>query len=168
MWKWFQRLRGALGTGITWAVAWAPIGAITGWFAAMALGLPVAVVEVNYALVFGALGFVGGTVFAMLLAAAEGRRSFAELSLPRFAACGAGGGMVLGAFAVGISLLGAGLTVLGATVTAACTLLGAASAATTLTIARAGQRAPAHPSPATVARAGLSTAHAAPLLGKGR
>jgi hypothetical protein len=34
MQKWLQRIRGAVGIGLTWAAGWAPLGAITGWVTA--------------------------------------------------------------------------------------------------------------------------------------
>ena len=134
--SWLQRVRGAIGIGLTWAAGWAPIGAITGWVAGVAFGFPVAVVAANYALMFGALGFLGGTIFSGVLRLAEGRRSFEQLSLPRFAAWGAVGGLLLGGLAITASLLGGGFTTLGAVIAAASTLLGAGSAAGTLAVAR--------------------------------
>ena len=86
---------------------------------------------------FGVLGFIGGTIFSTVLRLADGRRSFEQLSLPRFIGWGALGGLVLGGLAVSASLLGAGLTMLGAVIVAATTLLGAGSAAGTLVVARA-------------------------------
>ena len=35
---WLQRIRGAIGIGLTWAAGWAPIGAITGWITASIFG----------------------------------------------------------------------------------------------------------------------------------
>ncbi|HEX9895437.1 MAG TPA: hypothetical protein VGA78_16020 [Gemmatimonadales bacterium] len=137
MTKWLQRSRGAIGIGLTWAAGWAPIGAITGWVTGMVLGFPLGVVTANYAVMFGVLGFIGGTIFSTVLSLAEGRRSFNQLSLPRFVAWGGLGGLLLGGLAVTAGLLGAGLTMLGAVITGASTLLGAGSAAGTLVIARA-------------------------------
>jgi hypothetical protein len=137
---WLQRARGALGIGLTWAAGWAPIGAVTGWVTGMVLGFPLAVVTTNYAVMFGVLGFIGGTIFSTVLRLAEGRRSFDQLSLPRFVAWGALGGVLLGGLATTAGLIGAGLTTLGAVITGASMLLGAGSAAGTLVIARAAQR----------------------------
>ena len=139
MTSWFQRARGAIGIGLTWAAAWAPVGAITGGITAMILGFPVGVVTANYALLFGSLGFIGGGIFSTVLSLAEGRRSFDQLSLPRFVAWGALGGLLLGGLAVTAGLLGAGVTLLGAVITGASTLLGAGSAGGTLALARAGK-----------------------------
>lgn len=134
--KWIQRIRGAIGTGLTWAAGWAPVGAITGGVAAAVLGLPLSVVIVNYAVMFGVLGFIGGTMFSTILSLADGGRSFDQLSRPRFIAWGALGGLVLGTLAVTAGLLGVGPTV-GAVLAGVSTLLGAGSAAGTLAIATA-------------------------------
>ena len=139
MTKWLQRIRGAIGIGLTWAAAWAPVGAITGWITAMVFRFPLSVVTINYAVMFGVLGFIGGTIFSTVLSLTEGRRSFEQLSLPRFAAWGAVGGLLLGGLAVTAGLLGSGLTTLGAVITAGSTLLGAGSAAGTLVIAKGAQ-----------------------------
>ena len=135
--NWLQRVRGAIGIGATWAAGWAPIGAVTGWAVGALLDAPPGVVAASYAAMFGVLGFIGGTIFSTVLRLADGRRSFEQLSLPRFIGWGALGGLVLGGLAVSASLLGAGLTMLGAVIVAAMTLLGAGSAAGTLVVARA-------------------------------
>lgn len=135
--NWLQRVRGAIGIGATWAAAWAPIGALTGWMTAVLVDFPPAVVAANYAATFAVLGLMGGTIFSTVLRLAEGRRSFEQLSLARFVGWGALGGLVLGGLAVSGGLLGAGFTTLGAVIAGATTLLGAASAAGTLVVARA-------------------------------
>jgi hypothetical protein len=140
--QWLKRVRGAVGIGLTWAAGWAPLGAITGWVTGTVIGLPLAVVIPNYAVTFSVLGFLGGTIFSAVLTLAEGRRSVSRLSLPRFVALGAFGGLLLGGLAVSAGLLGAGATILGAVITAASVLLGAGSAAGTLVIARASQSPP--------------------------
>lgn len=136
MTKWLQRLRGAIGLGLTWAAGWVPVGAVTGLITALALGFPLGRVAANYAVLFGVLGFVGGTIFSTVVSIAEGRRRFAQLSLPRFVAWGALGGLMLGGLAVTASILGSGFTILGAVIAGVATLLGAGSAAGTLVIAR--------------------------------
>lgn len=150
--KSLQRIRGAVGIGLSWATAWAPVGALTGWATANFLGLPQGGVTASYTVLFGTLGLIGGTLFSTVLSLAEGRRSFGELSLPRFVAWGAVGGLLLGALAVSAGLPGAGFTTLGAVMAGAATLLGAGSAAGTLLIARAA-RNDTLPSDGAVARA---------------
>ena len=138
MTRWLQRLRGAIGMGLTWAAGWVPVGAVTGLITGAVLGLfPLGRITVNYAILFGVLGFVGGTIFSTVVSIAEGRRRFAQLSLPRFVAWGALGGLMLGGLAVTAGILGSGFTALGAVIGGVATLLGASSAAGTLMIARA-------------------------------
>lgn len=139
---WLQRIRGAIGIGLTWAAGWAPLGALTGWVTGTALGFPLGVVTANYTVMFSLLGFLGGTIFSTVLSLAEGRRTFDRLSLPRFVAWGALGGLLLGGLAVTAGLLGAGPTIFGAVITGAATLLGAGSAAGTLVVARTAPRQP--------------------------
>jgi hypothetical protein len=162
--KWLQRIRGAFGIGLTWAAGWALVGAITGWVTGMFLGIPLGVVTTNYAVMFAVLGFIGGTIFSTVLSLAEGRRSFSQLSLPRFVAWGALGGLLLGGLAVTAGLLGAGLTILGAVITGASTLLGAGSAAGTLVVARAAPRQALLKEGEDVAQAGLTGEKARRLL----
>lgn len=152
MMKWIKRIHGAIGIGLTWAAGWVPIGAMTGWVTATVLGFPRGVVTANYAVLFGVLGFVGGTIFSTVLSLAEGRRSFNQLSLPRFAAWGGLGGLLLGVFAVTAGILGAGLTALGVVITVAATLLGAGSAAATLVLANAAQSRALLPAGDAIAR----------------
>lgn len=86
-----QRLRGAIGIGIAWAVIWAA--------AFTALGVVISLLDpdsidpgesVGLVLRIGAtLGLVSGAGFSGLLALAEGGRRIEELSLPRMALWGA-------------------------------------------------------------------------------
>ena len=118
-------------------------------------------------MMFGVLGFVGGAIFSTVLSLAEGRRSFDQLSLPRFVMWGAAGGFILGGLAVAAGLLGAGPTLLGAVMAGASTLLGAGSAAGTLTIARAARSQALLKEGEDLAPAGLTGEGARQLLGKG-
>ncbi len=138
---WLQRIRGALGMGLTWGVGWAPVGAVAGtvlYYLLPGAGLGLSGVIALNAVTFAALGFVGGTIFATVLRLTEGRRRFDELSGLRFAGWGALGGLLLGGLAAALGLWGAGLGVLGAGMMGAATLLGAGSASATLAVARAG------------------------------
>ena len=135
--KWLKRIRGAIGMGVTWAAGWAPVGAVTGLIAGVVLGgVPLGVIATNYAALFGVLGFVGGTIFSTVLRVTEGRHRFDQLSLPRFVAWGALGGLLLGVLAVTAGILGPGLTILDAVIAGVSTLLGAGSAAGSLALAR--------------------------------
>jgi hypothetical protein len=61
--------------------------------------------DVPFPLVFGVLGFVAGIIFSGLLMLTEGRRGFDQMTLSRFAAWGAVGGLLLSAiFAKSASL----------------------------------------------------------------
>ena len=134
---WLRRVRGALGMGVTWALGWAPIGALFGLaLGLMAGGLPLGTVALNFFKLFAVMGFLGGTTFAGVLRFAEGHHRFEELSLPRFAALGALGGLILGLVAVGGGILGPSLTWLDVAVAAVPTLLGGGSAAGMLVLAR--------------------------------
>lgn len=90
MQKWLRRIRGAIGMGVTWGAAWAVAGVALAVVTRFAADAP-------FPLVFGALGFIAGVIFSAFLALTEGRRRFDQMSLPRFAAWGATGGVVLSA-----------------------------------------------------------------------
>ena len=83
---WLRRIRGAMGMGLIWAAAWFGFGPIL--LAGMTL------VDLLFeSAVLGAYGFFGGVTFSLVLGVAERRRRFDEMSLPRFAAWGALGGL---------------------------------------------------------------------------
>ncbi len=82
---------------------------------------------------FGALGFVGGTVFSGVLGIAERRRTFAEMSLRRFAAWGAAGG---GLLMIPLFLGGMPVTLETVTIAGVLALLGAGCASGSLALAR--------------------------------
>lgn len=92
--KWLRRMRGAVGMGLIWAVAWAIVGG----------GVMEAFVDPNGAILdmwpqtLGIAGFIGGAVFSIVFGIAAGRRGFDELSLVRFGALGAVAGVAVGAF----------------------------------------------------------------------
>jgi len=89
-------------------------------------------------------GFVGGVLFAVVLGTAGRRRRFEELSLPRFAAWGAVGGLLLSLVpaalvAVGLASLersDLGLWQITAVISAPLILLSAVSASVSLLLAR--------------------------------
>lgn len=92
-----QRLRGALGIGVTWGVLWAGIG--------FALVLTIGLFDPEdigpgegpgrAAAIMGALGFLSGLAFAGLFSLAERRRTIRELSLGRVAVCCVLGGIAI-------------------------------------------------------------------------
>jgi hypothetical protein len=133
MTKWRRRVRGAIGMGLSWALAWFGAGMVL----LLIVGADAA--DVPFPLGFGMLGFFAGVTFSGVLAITEGRRTFDRMSLPRFAGWGALGGVVLSA--VFVPIAGLGLDVfLGLGVVFG--LAGAACAAGSLALARrAGDRA---------------------------
>src|SRR4051812_24195262 len=96
--KGLRRIRGAIGMGFAWGAAWSGAGMVVAVLTGFAGDAPVP-------LVFGVFGFGAGVIFSALLALTEGRRSFDQMSLPRFAGWGAVGGLLLSAlFATAVSL----------------------------------------------------------------
>jgi hypothetical protein len=168
--KWIQRIRGAIGMGLTWAAGWTPIGAAVGAVLHYILpGIPIGLgsVVILNATTFAALGFVGGTLFSTVLRLTEGQRRFDELSLPRFAAWGAVGGLVLGGVAVAAGLWGASFGPLGGSMIAVAAILGAGSAAGSLALARRANDRELLRTGSDVADVGLTAAERHQLLGSG-
>jgi len=125
--KFLRRVRGAVGMGLTWALAW--------FVAGVALFLVVGpdAADVPFPIGFGMFGFLAGATFSAVLGLVEGRRRFDQMSLPRFALWGGVGGLLLsGAFILAAGLSGDLILVL-APVFA---LSSAASAAGSLALAR--------------------------------
>ena len=115
--------------GVTWAVGWLGTLAIAE-VAMSGFGGPL----VGNLVIFAGSGFVAGTAFSVALGIAGGRRRFDEMSLPRFAAWGAVGGLVTMGVLMAIYPGGALLTYM--VVGSVVTLLGAGSAAGSLALAR--------------------------------
>ena len=88
MGKWMRRIRGAIGMGITWGVAWSFVGALPRWLFGFNTDAP-------FPLIFGVLGFFAGVIFSGILMLTEGRRGFDELKLSRFGVWGGVGGFLL-------------------------------------------------------------------------
>ncbi len=91
---WLRRIRGAVGLGLTWGVA------------AFLAGIGIEVIHNVWPNPLGSMvdiwpaalafpAFFGGVAFSAVLGIVGRRRRFDELSLPRFAACGAVGGLVV-------------------------------------------------------------------------
>ncbi|MFQ5680217.1 MAG: hypothetical protein ACE5HP_12270 [Gemmatimonadota bacterium] len=97
--RWLRRLRGAVGMGLTWAMAWFGAGMIL-----LVVGVRA---DVPFPIGFGALGFLAGVTFSGVLGIVEGRRGFDQMSLPRFATWGGVGGLLLSVlFVLGVALAG--------------------------------------------------------------
>jgi hypothetical protein len=145
--KWLRRIRGAVGMGLTWAIGWALAGLLIGVTSKLLPGLPWDSFFEVFDAPLPALaipGFFGGAFFSMVLGIAGRHRRFAELSLPRFAAWGAVGGLLLTLFpfalvAVGLASRGGsriGTWQIIATMGPTFILLSAVSAAGSLMLAR--------------------------------
>ena len=128
--KWLQRVRGAIGMGFTWAVAWAAVGFVPRWVLGIESDLP-------FPLLFGGLGFIAGVTFSGLLMLTEGRRRFDQMSLPRFAGWGAAGGLILSALFVRGASYGWGQVL---TISTTIALASAACASGSLALARRAVR----------------------------
>ena len=142
--KWLRRIRGAVGMGLTWAAGWALFGVLIGVTSILLPGLPWELLFEVFDAPLPALavpGFFGGVVFSTVLGIAGRRRRFDELSLPRFAAWGAVGGLLLSLFpaalvAVGLASANVDLWLFTAVIIGPVTLLSAVSAAGSLALAR--------------------------------
>jgi hypothetical protein len=123
MQKWLRRIRGAIGMGVTWGAAWFAVGFVPRWVFGIESDLP-------FPLLFGGLGFIAGVTFSGLLVLTEGRRRFDQMSLPRFAAAGAAGGLLLGAlFVRGVPLRLTEVLAISTTFAVACAVCASGSLA---------------------------------------
>jgi hypothetical protein len=128
--KWLRHIRGAIGMGVTWAAALFVVGFVPRWVFGFNADLP-------FPILFGALGFIAGVIFSGLLVLTEGRRRFDEVSLPRFAAWGATGGLLLSALFVRGAALGWGEVL---TISTTFAVASAACAVGSLAVARRAVR----------------------------
>ena len=94
--KWMSGIRGAVLVVLLWVVGW---GLGFGGLIEAFLDPDGKVLDV-WPTVLAVPGFIGGVVFAALLAIAERRRSFDQVSLARFTAWGAVTGLVLGVLTI--------------------------------------------------------------------
>lgn len=155
--RWLQRLRGVVGTALTWAVGWCIAGMLigtTGLFGNLAL-----VEYVIFGGVFAVLGFIGGTAFSVVLSLIEGRRRFDQMSLSRFAVWGAIGGALM---SLTVTALGEGG---GLATWVFYMALGSGSAAGSLAVARRAEHQQLLESGEGIAEVGLSRDEARRLLG---
>lgn len=124
--KLLRRVRGAIGMGVTWALAWASVGFVPRWILGMEGDLP-------FPILFFGLGFIAGVAFSGLLVLTEGRRRLDQMSLPRMASWGAVVGLGMGfLFVRGVSYSLGALIAIPATLAAASALC----ASGTLALAR--------------------------------
>ena len=148
--------------GLIWAAAWSGVGAILGLFFGGLTGFVAA--AVSYAL----NGFVAGSVFSVVLGIVEGRRTFNEMSIGRFAVLG--GGTLLAFQLMVLALWAAfGLTLSALQIGVAAalsTMMGAGSAAGSLALARRADDRELLEVGADVGDIGLSKDEKRELLGK--
>lgn len=151
MTTWLKRARGAIGMGVTWAIAWALFGILIGVTSLLLPGLPFwdAFFRVYDAPLptLAIPGFIGGALFSLVLGTLGRHRRFDELSMPRFAAWGAVGGLLVSL--VPTVLVGLGLATISsayaspwqitAMIAGPLVFLSAASAAGSLALARRAQ-----------------------------
>lgn len=107
--NWMRRARGAVGMGLTWAAAWAVAGLLIGVASKLLPGLPWGAFFEVFDAPLPAMavpGFVAGALFSVVLGIAGRRRRFHELSLARFAALGALGGLLLTLFPFALIAVG--------------------------------------------------------------
>ena len=167
--KWRTRLRGAVGMGLTWAAGWGLVVVLMGLTTILLPGTGLEVIfeaaddELLMVMMFPS--FAGGVVFSTVLGIAGRRRRFDELSLPRFTAWGAIGGLLLGlipatAVAVGEASLAQAGVVIGIV-----TLLSTVSASATLMLARMTEDRELLDASAEVAEVGVTADEAQELLG---
>jgi len=157
--------------GLAWAAGWALIGLLIGVTSILFPSLPWDSFFEVFDAPLPALavpGFVGGVIFSIVLGIAGSRRRFDELSIPRFAAWGAVGGLMLslvpGAMvAAGLATLNrpdAGMWLITAVIGIPFILLSAISAAGSLMLARLAEDRKALEPGADVAQVGLAEADA--------
>jgi hypothetical protein len=172
--KSLRRIRGALGMGLTWAAGWALAGVLIGVTSRLLPGLPWDSFFEVFDAPLPALaipGFIGGALFSTVLGIAGRHRRFDELSLPRFAAWGALGGLLLSlvpaaAAAVGFLTVGPGVDLWRATAVMGgpLTLLSALSASGSLMLARRAEGRASLEVSTDAAEAGLADGEAQELL----
>jgi hypothetical protein len=154
---WLLRIRGAIGMGLTWAAVWFVAGSVPRWVFGVNTDAPLP-------LVFGVFGLMAGVVFSAVLALTEGRRSFDQMSLPRFAGWGAMGGLLLSGIVAKAGSLGWG-DVLALAPTLA--IASAVSASGSLAMARRAARQELPDSRGNTAEAELTDHEKRKLLGGG-
>jgi hypothetical protein len=127
---WLRRIRGAMGMGLTWGAAWFGAGILLARVPGFHSDLP-------FPLLFAPLGFVSGIIFSGIITAIGSGRRYVHLSLPRFAAWGAAGGLLLsGVFAVAAAVGGRSAWGEVLAFGPALAMAGALSAAGSLAVAR--------------------------------
>src|SRR4051794_13770955 len=116
--------------GLLWGAAWGAAGMVPRWLFGFNTDVP-------FPIVFGALGFLAGVTFFGILVLTEGRRTFDQMSLPRFAGWGAVGGFLLSGLFTRVASLGWGDVL---AIAPTFTLASALCASASLTLARRAEK----------------------------
>ena len=136
--KWLRRIRGAVLMGLTWALAWLPVGLLIG----MILD-PDGAMDEPWVLVGTLPGFLAGVVFSAVLGIAAARRKLDELSVAKVGGWGAVAGLLIGSLPFVLGDQGPDakrVWLLPVVVISSITLLSAVSAAGSLVLARKSER----------------------------
>jgi hypothetical protein len=92
MTQWLKRVRGAVGTGVIWALAWAPVAVIVG----TQIIDPDNSMDEMWFMVGALPGFLAGIVFSLLLSRLARSRTLSDLSIARTGMWGALAGAAIG------------------------------------------------------------------------
>ena len=133
-----RRLRGIIGTGLTWAVGWA------GLWGAFLLVLRAFGAEVEWGLIptlqslyhVGTFGFFAGSAFGVILSVLERHKSLEEITFKRIALWGGFGGLALLALLSALS----GTVITNWPPVISFTVLGVGSATGTVALAKRADR----------------------------
>ena len=169
--KWLRRIRGAVGMGLTWAVG----GFLVGFGIEMIHNVwptPLGSMVDIWPAALGYPAFFGGVVFSTVLGIAGRRRRFDEMSLPRFAAWGAVGGLIVSLIpaamvAMGLATPNIPLWQITTALVGPLTLGSAIAASGSLALARMAEGRELLDASRDVADVGLSDDEAQELLGGG-
>ena len=139
MQRWGKVIGRALAIAVAWSVAWAAVGALTGVLVDPAGRLDALWIGPAVGL---HPGFVGGIVFAALLAIMSPDRALAERPLAQVIAAGGMAGLLLGFLPLAINQppSGAPLWQVAATVIGSLTFLSVFTAIASLAVARSVRR----------------------------
>ena len=143
MGRWVRRVRASITLGLIWGVAWG-MGAVLIAAASTLVGAPDDLFDAPAA-AMAMPGFVGGVIFSVILGVLGRRHRFSELSVRRFAAWGALGGLLLALVplalvTVGLATPNVSIWRFTAVLVPPLTLLCSASAAGSLMLARRLER----------------------------
>jgi hypothetical protein len=136
--KWLRRIRGAVLMGLTWALAWLPVGLLIG-----VILDPDGSMDEPWVAVGTFPGFLAGVVFSVVLGIAAARRKLDELSVATVGGWGAVAGLLIGSLPFVLGNQDPDVErvwLLPVVVISSVTLLSAVSAAGSLVLARKSQK----------------------------